>query len=131
VSDETPADGELLQSADGGHTWSPSLASPPIGDVTGIDCPSPHACVMVGTKWIGRPPIGTGAVARSADGGTSFVAATTEYTPLGLTALDCPSDQSCIAAGGDTVARITLPAPRPPKVVRPRPTHRFAPGGLR
>jgi photosystem II stability/assembly factor-like uncharacterized protein len=131
VSGLMPAAGKLLQSADGGHTWSPSLASPPIGDVSGIDCPSPHTCVIVGTKWIGQPPVGTGAVARSADGGTSFVAATTEYTPLGLTALVCPSDQSCIAAGGDTVARITLPAPPAPKVVRPRATHRFAPGGLR
>jgi hypothetical protein len=37
---------------------------------------------MVGTKWVGDPAIGTGGVAQSRNGGTSFNAATTEYTPL-------------------------------------------------
>jgi hypothetical protein len=63
----------------------------------------------VGTNWIGTPTVGTGAVGRSDDGGTSFLATRTEYTPLALTAVSCPTTRRCVAVGGDTVARVTLP----------------------
>jgi hypothetical protein len=53
-------------------------------------------------------------VARSTDGGAVFTAATTEYTPLALTAVTCPTTQRCVAVGGDTVARIALPRSRAP-----------------
>ena len=67
---------------------------------------------MVGTKWIGFPAVGAGSVARSVDGGSSFRAATTAYTPLTLSGLACPTRDSCVAAGGKTLARISLePAP--------------------
>ncbi len=111
VSDVVPAMGELLASDDGGHTWTTSPDVPPVDDVFGIDCPGVTACAMVGTKWQGSPPIGVGAVAESKDGGGTFLAATTAYTPVSLTALACPSAQHCVAVGGDTVARITLPLP--------------------
>ena len=69
--------------------------------------------MAVGTDWVGTPAVGTGAVARSSDGGSSFTAVTTEYTPVPLTALACPTPGNCVAVGGDTVARITLPALAP------------------
>jgi photosystem II stability/assembly factor-like uncharacterized protein len=116
VSDVVPAKGLLLVSADGGHTWSDATSSPPVGDVYGVGCPSATACAMVGTDWQGTPPVGTGAVAESKNAGDTFTAKSTSYTPLTLTALDCPTPELCIAAGGDTVARITLPAPPVPKV---------------
>jgi photosystem II stability/assembly factor-like uncharacterized protein len=108
VSAVSPAQGELLSSGDGGHTWARSAANQPVDDMYGIDCPSRSTCVVVGTNWIGTPTVGTGAVAHSNDGGATFAASSSEYTPLALTALSCPTTQHCVAAGGDTVARITL-----------------------
>jgi photosystem II stability/assembly factor-like uncharacterized protein len=111
VSAVVPAKGELLTSSDGGHTWVISSSGQAVDDMFGIDCPSPTTCAVVGTNWIGTPAVGTGAVARSDDGGATFVASVTEYTPLALTSLSCATAQRCVAVGGDTVARISLPHP--------------------
>ena len=108
VSAIVPAKGEVLMSQDGGRTWTRSHATPSIDDVYGISCPSPRICAVVGTKWVGHPAIGTGGVAQSRNGGNSFTAATTEYTPLPLTSLACPNVRACIGVGGDTLARIAL-----------------------
>jgi photosystem II stability/assembly factor-like uncharacterized protein len=112
VSDVVPAQGELLHSADGGHTWQPSTTSPPVEDVFDVACPSALVCAMVGTEWQGTPAVGTGAVAQSANAGTTFRLSSAAYVPLSLTALSCPSATACIAAGGDTVARITPVTPK-------------------
>ena len=109
VSAVVPAHGARLTSGDGGHTWVSSAGTEPIDDIFGIACPSPSVCVMVGTNWVGTPAVGTGAVAHSSDGGADFTASATEYTPLALTGLSCPTTQRCVAVGGDTVAQITLP----------------------
>jgi photosystem II stability/assembly factor-like uncharacterized protein len=113
VSDVVPATGQQLTSTDGGHTWTVSAPAPPVDDVYGIACPSTLICVIVGTDWVGQPPIGSGGVAQSANGGASYRASKTAYVPLTLTALACPSVTTCVAVGGDTVARITLSAPAP------------------
>jgi photosystem II stability/assembly factor-like uncharacterized protein len=109
VSAIVPAKGSVLHSNDGGDTWSRADSSQPIDDIYGVSCPTPKACVIVGTNWVGKPAIGTGAVASSHGSGSVFTAATTEYTPLALTALDCTTARTCIAVGGDTLARIALP----------------------
>ncbi len=112
VSDVVPAKGQILHSADGGHTWQ-SLAAPvPVDDVFGITCPSSKQCALVGTKWVGLPPIGTGAVAQSLNGGLTFRPSKAAYTPITLTALACPTTTSCVAVGGDTLARLTLLVPK-------------------
>ncbi len=111
LSDVIPAKGELLQSLDGGRTWSRERNTPPIDDIYGIACPLAKVCAMVGTNWLGHPSLGTGAVALSGNGGKVFSAASTAYVPLSLTALSCPSALGCVAVGGDVLARITLPAP--------------------
>jgi len=113
VSDVVPAKGELLLSTDGGQTWAPAPVDPPVNDIFGVDCPEPLVCAMVGTQWVGNSGIGTGAVAQSRDGGLSFAESTTAYVPLTLTALSCPTPVGCIAVGGDTVARISLPTLTP------------------
>ena len=113
VSDVVPAKGELLRSSDGGHTWLATVGAPPVDDVYGVACPSARQCAMVGTKWVGFPAVGTGAVAQSLDGGLSFRASTSAYVPISLTALSCPTTSSCVAVGGNTVARLTLIAPKP------------------
>jgi hypothetical protein len=120
VSDVVPAKGLLLSSADGGHTWTAASAATaatgaaaalPVDDIFGLACPASTSCVMVGTKWVGTPATGTGAVAESSNAGAAFTASSTAYTPLTLTAVDCPTAAQCVAVGGDTVARITLPPP--------------------
>ena len=123
VSDVVPAKGELLRSADGGHTWEPATGPLPVDDVYGVACPSARQCAMVGTTWIGIPAIGTGAVAQSLDGGVTFRASTAAYVPITLTALACPTTSGCVAVGGDTVARLTLLAPRPDTAAGHDPRH--------
>jgi photosystem II stability/assembly factor-like uncharacterized protein len=113
VSAVVPAKGALLTSQDGGQTWVPSPTRPPTDDVFGLACPSNLICAMVGTKWSGHPAVGTGAVAQSHDGGLSFSASKTAYTPLTLTALACFSTRACVAVGGDTVARLMLARVKP------------------
>jgi photosystem II stability/assembly factor-like uncharacterized protein len=112
VSDVVPATGQQLVSADGGHTWTVSPLAPPVDDVYAIDCPSAQVCAIVGTDWVGHPTVGSGGVARSADGGTTYSVSTTAYVPLTLTALACPRVTACVAVGNDTVAHITLPVPK-------------------
>ncbi len=121
VSDVVPAKGELLRSADGGHTWEPATGPLSVDDVYGVACPSTRQCAMVGTMWIGSPAIGTGAVAQSINGGVTFRASTAAYVPITLTALACPTTSGCVAVGGDTVARVTLLAPR--RIPVPATTH--------
>jgi hypothetical protein len=36
------------------------------------------------------------------------------YVPLTLTAMSCPDATLCVAAGGDTLARISVVKPTPP-----------------
>ena len=112
VSDVVPAKGQLLRSADGGHSWVPSTGALPVDDIYGVACPSARQCAMVGTKWVGFPAIGTGAVAQSRNGGLTFRASSSAYVPITLTALSCPDPAACVAVGGNTVARITLIAPK-------------------
>ena len=112
VSDVVPAKGQVLLSADGGHTWQLSTQPVPVDDVFGVACPSATHCAMVGTKWNGFPAVATGAVAQSVNRGVTFRASTTAYTPVTLTALSCPTSSGCVAVGGDTIARLTLLAPK-------------------
>ena len=112
VSDVVPAKGELLRSTDGGHTWEPATGAVPVDDVYGVACPSAKQCAMVGTRWVGLPAVGTGAVAESADAGLTFRDSATAYIPITLTAVACPTAAGCVAVGGDTVARLTLLQPK-------------------
>ncbi len=116
VSDVVPAKGQLLVSADGGHTWQTSTHPVPVDDVFGVACPSTQQCAMVGTRWFGLPAIATGAVAQSLNGGLTFRISPTAYTPITLTALSCPTTAGCVAVGEDTVARLILLKPKPPPV---------------
>ena len=113
VNDIVPAQGELLRSVDGGHNWTAVTSAPPVDDVYDMECPTAAVCAMVGTHWAGNPPVGTGAVAQSSDGGATFKSSPGAYIPITLRALSCPTPAGCVAVGGDTVARITLVAPQP------------------
>lgn len=113
VNNVVPAKGVLLASADGGHTWLPMTAAPPVEDVFDIECPSASVCAMVGTVWKGTPAVGTGAVAESGDAGTTFHLSSAAYVPLTLTALSCPNATTCFAAGGDSLASVTVAPPKP------------------
>jgi photosystem II stability/assembly factor-like uncharacterized protein len=115
VNDIVPDQGELLRSADGGGTWISVTGAPPVDDVYDMECPTAAVCAMVGAHWAGNPPVATGAVAQSADGGATFEASSAAYIPITLRALSCPTPAGCIAVGGDTVARITLVPPQQPR----------------
>jgi photosystem II stability/assembly factor-like uncharacterized protein len=112
ISDVVPAGGQLLQSIDGGHTWT-AAPVPPVNDAYGLACPSAQRCAMVGTTWAGNPAVGTGAVAQSHDGGQTFTSSSSAYVPLTLSALSCPTASTCVAVGGDTLARVSLRPPAP------------------
>ena len=113
VSDVVPAKGELLRSADGGHTWVPSTgtrarrrrlrAGLPVGR------PVRHGGNQRGSA---SPPSARARVAQSIDAGLTFRSSPTSYIPITLTAVACPSASGCIAVGGDTVARLTLLQPK-------------------
>ena len=113
VNNVVRAKGALIDSADGGHTWQPVSVAPPVADVFDIECPSATVCAMVGTVWKGTPAVGSGAVAQSGDAGTTFHLSAAAYVPLTLTALSCPSTSTCFAAGGDSLARVTMAPPQP------------------
>jgi hypothetical protein len=113
VSDVAAAQGQLLQSADGGSTWTAATA-PPVDDGYGMACPSAQLCALAGANWEGNPAVAAGAVAQSRDGGGEFSLSPAAYAPITLTAVACPSTAACVAVGGDVVARITLVQPRPP-----------------
>lgn len=122
VSDVVPAKGALLLSNDGGHTWADDAALPPVDNIFGVACPSELVCVMVGTQWVQHTSVGVGGVAQSVDGGNEFKTSSTDYTPLSLTAIACPSIDNCIAVGGDTVARIVVTDVPHPAAGSHRPT---------
>jgi photosystem II stability/assembly factor-like uncharacterized protein len=111
VSDLVAADGELLTSSDGGQSWARSLVPPPINVIDDVACPGPTVCALVGAQWSGAPAVATGSVAVSAKRVASFHTASSAYIPLPLAAVACPSAVSCIAVGGVTLARISLPTP--------------------
>ncbi len=118
ISDVVPAKGQLLQSVDGGHTWT-AAAVPPVDDVYGLACPNTQQCAMVGTTWVGSPAVGTGAVAQSHDGGQTFAPSSAAYVPLTLAALSCPTAAACIAVGGETLARVSLQPPANTRAHKP------------
>jgi len=112
VSEVVPAQGELLRSSDGGHTWAAATTAPsPVDDAYGVACPTLEVCAVVGTNWVGQPPVGTGAVAQSRDGGAQFAASTSAYIPLPLMAISCPTASACVVVGGKTVGRLRLLTP--------------------
>jgi hypothetical protein len=106
--------GEVISSADGGATWTTVAAPASVGDAFGVTCPTASACAVVGTGWTAaKPPGPTGAVAASVDGGGTWLDASARYLPVGLAAVSCPTATSCVAAGNDELARITLPPIEP------------------
>jgi photosystem II stability/assembly factor-like uncharacterized protein len=101
--------GELLTSSDRTN-WAPAAAPAGVHDAFGVSCPSDLVCALVGTRWTTGPPVTpTAGVTTSTDGGKTWRQATTVYTPVGLSAIDCPSTRSCISVGGDVLVRVALP----------------------
>lgn len=105
--------GEVVASTDGGSTWSAAPPPAAVDDAFGVACGSTSTCAVVGTGWTGgAAPAPTGSVAASQDGGGTWRPASDRYLPAGLVAVACPAPVSCVAAGNDELARITLaPAP--------------------
>ena len=57
---------------------------------------------MVGTKWVGFPAVGTGAVAQSVDGGLTFRTSSSAYVPITLTAALVPRHDERVSRSAAT-----------------------------
>ncbi len=108
------AGGQLIASSNGGSTWQILPPSVPDNDASGIACPGPNVCVVVGTDWVGtaQPQPRAGIVA-STDGGRQWQQASLKYVPVGLSSVACPVVTQCVAAGGNVLVRVSLPAEPP------------------
>jgi photosystem II stability/assembly factor-like uncharacterized protein len=120
ITDVAQSQGEILASTDGGHTWTAITAPPGIDDAFAVSCPTASTCASVGTVWTRptastptTPQTPTGSVVTTTDGGVTWHPPETRYIPVGLTDVDCPISTSCVAAGGNTLARLVLPLPKP------------------
>jgi photosystem II stability/assembly factor-like uncharacterized protein len=92
--------GTILTSGDGGITWTirdDSLLGA-TGYLTGVSCPSAHACVAVGLAFNGaNQPIG-GTILTSVDAGVTWASRITAPTQT-LYGVSCPSITECLAVG--------------------------------
>jgi len=112
VADVAQAAGQLLTSTDGGTTWEVTPTPPLLGDAFDIACPAGNSCAAVGTDWVpSSPPTPIGGVSSTADGGTSWKTPKLLDLPTSLVSVACPTTTSCVAVGGDVIARITMPPP--------------------
>jgi photosystem II stability/assembly factor-like uncharacterized protein len=111
-----PAKGVILDSVDGGATWTDEAHSTSVDDAFAVSCTARFTCVIVGTEWIPvSPPTPVGGVISSSDGGRTWRAAKLQYMPQSMVAVDCGSAGSCVAAGSNLLADIAVPvtAPKP------------------
>jgi BNR/Asp-box repeat len=84
-------DSGAAYTTDGGTTWSPSSAPPPVSNPQAASCPAPSVCVVVGGQGNGL------GAAFSTDGGNSWSAGSLPGSSSYLTALACPSTSDCVA----------------------------------
>jgi photosystem II stability/assembly factor-like uncharacterized protein len=84
---------------DGGQVWQRGGALPPgFGGISSVACSGATQCVTVGYQPT-SPGKGTGAVAVTNDGGTTWTAGTVPPGSGLLHGVACPAPQSCIAVG--------------------------------
>jgi hypothetical protein len=99
----------LVLSTDDRLNWVLEHEPSSIDDIFGASCDDEYACAVVGTVWVpSAPPTPTVGIATTTSGGFSWTKPTTLYLPTGLDAVDCLSPTTCLAAGGNVLARITL-----------------------
>lgn len=105
-----PGKGVILDSVDGGTTWTAEPHSTAVDDAFGVSCTARRVCVIVGTVWIPvSPPTPVGSVITSDDGGTTWRPAKLHYLPQNVLAVDCASAATCVAAGTNVLAHVALP----------------------
>jgi photosystem II stability/assembly factor-like uncharacterized protein len=89
--------GVLLDTANGGATWS----SPPVpasaAGFTGISCTAPGSCVVVGTTPASSPAAGL--IVLSGQSGGPWQRPAVVPSAQSLTAVSCLSDSSCVVVG--------------------------------
>ena len=105
-----PGKGVILQSVDGGVTWTTEAHSTSVDDAFAVSCTARVVCVIVGTVWIPvSPPTPVGGVITSSDGGRTWRPAKLQYVPESMAAVDCASAADCVAAGTNVLAHVALP----------------------
>ncbi|HVX22830.1 MAG TPA: hypothetical protein VHB02_15885 [Acidimicrobiales bacterium] len=89
---------------DGGQDWQRTGSLPAgFGGVSNLSCPSAADCVTVGYT-AGAPGQGAGAVAVTADAGTTWTAATVPAGVGLLHGVSCADDGTCVAVGTASTA---------------------------
>jgi photosystem II stability/assembly factor-like uncharacterized protein len=109
-SDISPGTGTVLVASGTLATFTAAAAPADLDDGFGISCPATDACAAVGTQWTtDTPPTPEAGVVTTLDGGTIWTTPLTRFVPVGLAGVACPTQASCVAVGGDVIARIALP----------------------
>jgi hypothetical protein len=105
-----PGKGIILESLDGGVTWTAEPLSTSVDDAFAVSCTARVVCVIVGTVWIPvSPPTPVGGVITSNDSGRTWRPARLQYLPESMVAVDCASAGDCVAAGTNVLAHVALP----------------------
>ena len=73
-------------------------AAPPSGSFDAVSCPTTSSCVAVGAATDG-----SGAIALSSDGGTTWAGQTSPAKSAALTSVSCGDKSHCTAVGSGTV----------------------------
>lgn len=91
--------GEIEVTHDGGRTWQESTLPVALFAATPLACVDADTCATLGVD-----AAGTSQFVETTDGGRSWdsMAGPSQLTsPIGVTALDCPTAESCIAVASD------------------------------
>jgi photosystem II stability/assembly factor-like uncharacterized protein len=91
----------IVASTDGGVSWTTEAVEPSSTLFSGVACPTTATCYAVGSTSIGNPPVDSGLVEATNDGGVNW---TTQILPSGVTrlrSLSCAARAYCQAVGVD------------------------------
>jgi hypothetical protein len=99
----TAHQGLVLQSTDGGQTWTTASLPPNVTQVIQVSCPSTAECFAIGREQLATP---TSAVLSSSDGGATWTLLSNPTAPngptgpLSLSSISCPTTTTCAVSGG-------------------------------
>jgi hypothetical protein len=97
ATSSTPAGAALVDTTDGGATWTVETVPPTVGYLSAVACASTRSCTVVGQ--IGLTGVGPGAVLTTATGGATWALQTVPAGTTDVTAVDCRAGGRCTALG--------------------------------
>ncbi len=112
-SDLIPSAGMILSSSDGGSSWVNTQTPSGLNDGFGVACPDSTTCVAVGIRWISslsstQPATPSAGLVLTTSSGQTWIDLPNKYAPIALGALACPTVNTCLAVGGNSLVQIEL-----------------------